>query len=174
MSGGRPRVYTAEIAERILGELMDGRSLTDVCHDAAMPAERTVRSWVADNYQGFAPRYGRAREVGCQVIADQLLAIADDGRDDCIERRKENGDVDITLNPVNVARSRLRCDVRRWLLSKMLPKSYGDKLDPNAVQGVRDTLAEVLKEIDGKTRGLPNRTAMAALPAPRQDDTDDT
>jgi hypothetical protein len=129
---------------------------------------------VADNYQGFAPRYSRAREVGFHVIADQLLAIADDGRDDHTERRRENGDIEITLNPVNVTRSRLRCDTRRWLLSKMLPKHYGDRPDPNAREEVRDTLAEVLKEIDGRTRGLPNRPAMAALPAPRKDDADDS
>jgi hypothetical protein len=174
MSGGRPRVYTAEIAERILGELMDGRSLTDVCRDAGMPAERTVRNWVADNYQDFAPRYGRAREVGFHVIADQILAIADDASDDCMERRKENGDIETTLNPVNVTRSRLRCDMRRWLLSKVLPRNYGDRLDPNAKQEVRDTLAEVLKEIDGRTRGLPNRPAIATLPAPQEDNTGDS
>ena len=174
MSGGRPRVYTAEIAERILGELMDGRTLTDVCRDAGMPAERTVRNWVADNHQGFAPRYGRAREVGYHVIADQILAIADDASDDCMERRKENGDIETTLNPVNVTRSRLRIDARRWLLSKVLPKTYGERLDPNARQEVRDTLAEVLREIDGRTRGLPNQPAMVTLPAPQQDGADDS
>jgi hypothetical protein len=67
-----------------------------------------------------------------------------------------------------------RCSSQLRSRSAAQPKSYGDKLDPNAVQGIRDTLAEVLKEIDGKTRGLPNRPALAALPAPRQDDTDDT
>src|SRR5436190_20485762 len=102
MSGGRPRVYTAEIAERILGELMDGRPLTEICRDPGLPAERTVRNWVLDDYEGFAPRYSRAREVGYHAMADQLVVIADDGSGDHIERRKENGDVEIVPNPVNI------------------------------------------------------------------------
>jgi hypothetical protein len=31
------------------------------------------------------------------------------------------------LNGENIQRSRVRIDTRKWLLSKMLPKVYGDK-----------------------------------------------
>jgi len=33
-----------------------------------------------------------------------------------------------TVNPEVIGRSRLRVDTRKWYLSKVLPKIYGDKL----------------------------------------------
>ena len=33
------------------------------------------------------------------------------------------------LNGENIQRSRLRIDTRKWLMSKLNPKVYGDKLD---------------------------------------------
>ena len=73
-----------------------------------MPDERTVRSWALADVEGFAAQYAHAREIGYQNLADELLEIADNlggewGRD------------------------RLRVDTRKWLLSKALPKVYGDK-----------------------------------------------
>ena len=57
-------------------------------------------------------------------MADELLEIADDGRNDRIadEDGNERTDHDV------IARSRLRVDTRKWLLSKALPKIYGDKV----------------------------------------------
>jgi hypothetical protein len=34
-------------------------------------------------------------------------------------------------NSVAVQRARLKVDTRKWLLSKLQPKKYGDKLDMN-------------------------------------------
>jgi hypothetical protein len=33
------------------------------------------------------------------------------------------------LNGEHIQRSRVRIDTRKWMLSKMLPKSYGDKTE---------------------------------------------
>jgi Bacteriophage Sf6, terminase small subunit-like len=170
---GRATLYTAEIADRILNELMEGRSLVDVCDDPGMPSSSTVRLWANENREGFGPRYRRAREIGYHAVADEILRIADDDRKDLIEHRRENGHIDITPNAANVSRSRLRCNMRLWMLSKMLPRIYGNKLDLNAGEGVRDTLAELLREIDGTTRGLPNQDLMVTLPDPLEDEDDE-
>jgi hypothetical protein len=105
-------------------------------------------------------------------FAEEFLEIADDRSDDWRERTKENGETEITLNPVNVTRSRLRFDARRWLLSKTLPKRFGTKPDLTEGVVVIDTLAQLLRAIDGNTRGLPNQPAMPALPAPLQEEED--
>ncbi len=57
-------------------------------------------------------------------MADELLEIADDGRNDWVVD-EEGGD---KYNGDHVQRSRLRVDTRKWLLSKALPKVFGDKL----------------------------------------------
>jgi hypothetical protein len=157
---GRPTAaYSTQIAERVLDGLADGRTLLDVCDDEGMPTSRTVHSWVSEDREGFAARYHRAREIGCHTIADEILAIADDSRNDWVLRRAEagqpDGPVEVIFDHEHVRRCRLRIDARRWLLSKILPKTYGDRPDLNAGPVVIDTLAELLKEIDGQTRGLP-------------------
>ena len=56
-------------------------------------------------------------------MVDELLEIADDCTNDYMER---NGK--LVFDGEHISRSRLRVDTRKWLLSKALPKLYGDKL----------------------------------------------
>jgi hypothetical protein len=149
--------YTAEIEDVILGELMSGRMLTDICRDPDMPHVRTVQSWLAADRDDFAARYRRAREIGCETIADEMVDIADDRSDDWIVRTNKDGTTEAILDPERVSKARLRFEARRWRLSKMLPRSYGDRLDLTAKPDSGDGWAELLKAVDGKTRGLPNK-----------------
>ena len=55
---------------------------------------------------------------------EELLDIADDGANDWLKNK--NG---LMLNKEVVLRSRLRVDTRKWYLSKVLPKKFGEKLD---------------------------------------------
>lgn len=105
---GRTR-YTVELAEMILDRLAKGETLRAICRDEGMPPAPTVLEWVKDDREGFAERYARARESGAYAMADELLEISD-----------AKGDVQ---------RSRLQADTRKWLLSKVLPRVFGDKLD---------------------------------------------
>lgn len=88
-----------------------------------MPSPAAVILWSNENRCGFAEQYARAREIGYKLLAEELLEIADDGRNDWIEL-EDGRQPDHEL----VARSRMRLDTRKWLLSKALPKIYGDKL----------------------------------------------
>lgn len=123
---GRPTDFTPELAETICAELASGRSLRDVCSGEDMPAESTVRLWAIDNRDGFSAQYARAREIGYQAMADELLEIADNGHNDWMARRGED-DEGWQANGEHIQRSRLRVDTRKWMLSKVLPKIYGDK-----------------------------------------------
>jgi hypothetical protein len=157
--GGHPTLYTPELAEYLLEELADGRTLSDVCRDEAMPSRATVRLWVKQDRDGFAARYNEAREHGFHAMADAMFDIADDRSGDLITRPRKDGTLETVPNPVNLNRARLQVDVRRWMLANALPKASGGLLGLVAPPAPRDTLAEVLKEIDGKTRGLPSQRA---------------
>lgn len=89
-----------------------------------MPHESTVRAWAIDNLNGFSTQYARARQIGYEGLADDLLEIADDSGADVTVDDKGNARVDGEV----VQRARLRVDTRKWLLSKALPKIYGEKL----------------------------------------------
>lgn len=96
----------------ILARLRAGETLRAICRDPDMPAESRVRDWVAED-PAWAAQYVMAREIGYMAMADEIIEIADRGSD-CWQR------------------DRLRVDTRKWLLSKALPKIYGDRLEIRA------------------------------------------
>ena len=120
---GRPSDFTQATADLICERLADGESLRKICRGDGMPAESTVRLWAMDDVQGFSAQYTRSREIGYERLSDELLEIADDGSNDTYET-----DSGTAVNQDVIARSRLRVDTRKWMLSKMLPKRYGDKI----------------------------------------------
>jgi hypothetical protein len=142
---GRPSVYTAELAARICEGLAEGRSLRDVCTDEGMPTETAVRMWALEDREGFSSHYSRAREIGYHRMADELLGIADDGHNDWMARRGDD-DAGWTANGEHIQRSRLRVDTRKWMLSKVLPKIYGDKLEHTGPGG--GALQVVIRRFD--------------------------
>ncbi len=145
MAQGRPTDYTEELARRICSELATGRSLRDVCRDDDMPAESTVRLWVIEDRSGFSAQYTRAREIGYHAMADETLEIADDGTNDWTARQNADGESALVVNSDHIQRSRLRVDTRKWMLSKVLPKIYGDKVqqDINLTVNHEDALGDL-------------------------------
>jgi len=104
---GRPSLFTQALADRICERLAAGETLRGICRDDDMPAAPTVLSWTQE--EAFSEQYARAREKGYAQLADELLELADD-------------------KTADANRSRLQVDTRKWLLSKALPKIYGDKV----------------------------------------------
>lgn len=118
--------YSPALADEICQRLAQGEGLIAICRDAHMPHESSVRQWVDENRDGFAPKYARARELQYGRMADEIAEIADDGRNDWMANI---GDAGYEINGEHITRSRLRVDARKWLLSKLLPKQFGDKVD---------------------------------------------
>jgi len=67
--------------------------------------------------------------LGLDALAEEILEISDDGSNDWMERKRQDGSVETVLNSEHINRSRLRVDSRKWLLSKMAPKKYGDRIE---------------------------------------------
>jgi hypothetical protein len=116
--------YSQEVADAICARLAEGESLRAICRTEGMPSETRVRAWALDDVRGFSAQYARAREIGYQAMAEEIIAISDDSSGDTIQT--EQGE---RPNTEFVSRSRLRVDSRKWMLSKMLPKVFGDKLE---------------------------------------------
>lgn len=124
---GRPSTFVPEVVATILERLAQGESLNAICKDENMPPESTVRSWVLDDIDGIAAKYARARELQAEYWADEIVKLADESRigiktkDTAFGTETTTGDM--------VERTRLQIETRKWLLSKLIPKKYGDKLD---------------------------------------------
>jgi hypothetical protein len=118
-------MYTQEKADAICAHLAGGLSLRKACGAEGGPDPSTILRWTEEN-QEFAQQYACARARGYQLLADEIIEISDDSSGDLIET-----DAGPRVDAERVARSKLRVDSRKWMLSKMLPKLYGDKLDLN-------------------------------------------
>lgn len=124
---GRPSSYTEEIAALILERLADGESLRTICSTDDMPHRSTVFRWLSQNEE-FRDQYAHAREEQADALFDELLEIADDGRNDWMERKnKDDQNIGWVENGEALRRSALRIEARKWMASKLLPKKYGDR-----------------------------------------------
>lgn len=119
---GRPSTYSQEIVTEICERIAHGESVRKIVLDAHMPGQATVYEWLIAHKE-FAEQYARAREDQADFYAEEIIQIADDGRNDTYF--DDNGE---QTNHDVIARSRLRVDARKWYASKLAPKKYGDKV----------------------------------------------
>lgn len=129
MTAGRPSDYTKELADNICARLSEGESLRSVCRDENMPDKSTVFRWLR-LHKEFSDQYARAKEESADALFEELLEIADDGTNDWMERQSADGTTGgWQVNGEALQRSRLRVDTRKWALSKLKPKKYGDRIE---------------------------------------------
>lgn len=126
-STGRPSGYTQEIADKICERIAEGASMRTVCTPDDMPGLATVFRWLRE-HSIFRDQYARATEERTEAMSEEILDIADDGSNDFMVIQKGTQSYQIENKEVT-NRSRLRVDTRKWLMSKMKPKKYGEKLD---------------------------------------------
>jgi len=128
---GPPCPMTEAVQLEICARISEGETLTKVCKDPRMPNRNTVTKFAAgsgpENTQ-FAGRYALARDRLLDVYAEEIITISDDGTTDYIIKTGRNGHEYMAVDQEHIQRSRLRVDSRRWLLSKLRPNEYGDKV----------------------------------------------
>lgn len=123
---GRPSDFTQELADRICAELAEGKSLRTVCRADDMPDKSTVFKWLR-TIPEFADHYTKAKEEAADALFEETVDIADDGSNDWIASNDPDNP-GYKFNNEHYQRSRLRVDTRKWMMSKMKPKKYGDRV----------------------------------------------
>lgn len=84
-----------------------------------------MHRWLIDNVQGFCDQYARAREVGLDELAEEALEIADTPQEG--EETEDDGEKVKVKRGDMLGHRKLQVDTRKWLLSKLAPKKYGEK-----------------------------------------------
>jgi hypothetical protein len=95
-----------------------------------------------------------ARELQAQTFADELIDIADDGTNDWVRRENQRGRVSYVVDKEHIARSRLRFEARQWVISKILLKTFGDKLQLKHSGGVPSPVITPDMDPDRGIKGL--------------------
>lgn len=103
---------------------MDGKSITDIIK--AVDMLHTAFYDYQEHNPKFQDKFKRARRLGLEKLADDLVTIPD------------------TYEDAN--RARLKSDNLKWLLGKRIPQTYGDRVELNVSQTVDigGALAEAL------------------------------
>jgi len=123
---GRPSDYSEEFANIICLKIANGQGLVKICKEDGMPVRSTVMLWLL-KYKEFSDKYTQAREAQADFYFEQMLDIADNIEGDMI--LDENGNSTGKFNHENINRSRLRVDTRKWIVARLAPKKYGDRID---------------------------------------------
>lgn len=151
---GAKSTYTPEIGAAICERLANGEALDRICEDTpGFPAASTVRRWVLEDIgPGFAAEYTRAREIQAHKLAEEIRQIADTPVVGETIITKPDGGVETKQGDM-IEHRRLQIDARKWYLSKVLPKVYGDKQHIEHSGSI--SLAEKLREAREKRRSEP-------------------
>lgn len=83
-----------------------------------------VYRWLLKN-EAFREIYGRARQEQIQLLADQILPIADTPVIG-IKTKTDARGTEVTEGDM-IEHRKLQIDTRKWLLSKLAPAKYGDR-----------------------------------------------
>lgn len=124
--------YTKEEIEEkfdlILKDIEEnGLSLRKALGGYNMPSSSTFYEWL-DKDEAKAKRYARACEARADIMFDEMIDIADKQGEDVIGEDQYGNQI---VNHNIISRNRLQVETRKWALSKMNPKKYGDKVDLN-------------------------------------------
>lgn len=106
----------ARIADQVLAGMGQGLSAFKACQAAGVP-QSTFNVWLGED-EDLAARYALAREDLIERIANEIVEISD--KDVEIQDGKRDW--------AAVQKHKLQVDTRKWLLSKLAPKKYGDKV----------------------------------------------
>lgn len=109
---GRPSDYLPEVADDICSLLITGESLRNICKRPGMPNKATVMRWLKV-HEDFRDQYTKAADIRSDAIFEELIDIADDSGEDTAA----------------VAKARLRIETRKWVIARMAPKKYSDRID---------------------------------------------
>lgn len=139
---GRPHGYTEEKALEICELVADGQSINKISKMPDMPARSTILKWFRDVPE-FSDMYMRAKEIGFEVLADEIIDIAD---------AAENIDKD------ECRRHQLMIETRKWLLAKLQPRKYGERVTqeivgnmeeaPVRVEVTKEEIARIVQEVE--------------------------
>lgn len=124
----------------IIEYIESGESLRKSCELVELN-RRDFYKWI-DEDEERKNRYARATKDRHDKIFEEILEIADDSSNDFIT----DSEGFEKLNHEHVQRSKLRIDSRKWMLGKMNPTKYGDRINVDQNINERKKVADLFPD----------------------------
>ncbi len=151
--------FSQEVADKVCDYLASGKSLISLrrVKIEGMPSVSGIMKWLAEGAalraEGklnepkalFVEQYARATAIRADVLFEECLEIADDTEFDSII----DDDGKQIHNTDHIQRAKLRVDTRKWMVGKLKPDVYGDKV-LNTHEGNPDKPVTFTLKIDNK------------------------
>lgn len=115
---GQSTYFSEEVFADMLERIACGDSVRAICDEHGFPSRKTFYGWVLRN-EDLRLRYETALVARHYALADETLEIADEPVGSLESGATDSG---------AVQKQRLQVDTRKWILSKLVPKKYGDKI----------------------------------------------
>lgn len=106
---GRWSTFTPELGQEICERIANGESLKAIGQDPTMPCSATILNW-ARAFPEFGDDYAQARSMMADVLFDEAREVA------------------LAATPASVWADRLRFDTIRWMVAKMAPRKYCERI----------------------------------------------
>lgn len=155
-----PAEYRPDAPDYLVAQILEGRTMREICQEDAMPSVGMVRRWLTQD-DGLKMRYLDAVRIKAVGEADALIAIAD-GTDQpqrvLYTEEVENEDGEMVTRKhysqeADTSRDRLRVDTRLKVLEKLEPAIFGAKVEHG--HNVTGELQQMLRAAMNKGHGLP-------------------
>lgn len=142
-SPGAPSDYTLENAKRICDAVATSPfGLKGICKkNPDFPNPQTIYAWLA-RYPEFAKMYEQAKEHQCNAMAEEILDVSYDSSHDTTTNKIGEE----IMNTEFIARSRLKVDSLKWLLTKLQPRKYGDRTESHVTVTTQEVALRELKK----------------------------
>lgn len=126
--------YSIDVVNKILEEIIAGKSVAEICKQDGFPAESNFYVWLGKNLDNIQERYAHAREQQAEKMVQEMHTIADN----CL----------LTAEAINKAR--LQIDTRKWSAAHLKPKKYGERatIDHTGTVTVEQLILERPKTIE--------------------------
>ena len=120
---GRPKAKwkSKANAERIFEQMRGGKSLREICAEKGLPLSK-VYEWL--NGEEFRENYADAQEARADKMFDEIIGIAD---------------YCDTESKAGVMKAKLQIDTRKWVMGRMAPKKYGEKVNVDVSGNLKET-----------------------------------
>ena len=152
---GRPEKWPQDhpVWREIVARVSAGKSLSTVLRDKDMPGWATFQDMLTANDK-LRQAYDKAVQDRADRMADEILELSDEEMPAHLEG---------AMASAWVQQKRMQVDARKWIASKLKPRTYGDRIDMT----VRDERISVLDALEAaqsrvKTLVIDNVTDVTA------------